>query len=114
MQVKVSYAIHRSICARLDAEELLPIKNSTAQNYIDNLKHLKSESNERFLAAVREMTRVAKSTGNKYLFEASLGGDYLPVYLLHMLSIPVFEQGGNSNWTLANKIEEMEELVYFF
>lgn len=44
---------------------------------------------------------------------SALSCENMPLYLSHMLSTCVYEQGGNEDWTLDNKIEELTWLVSY-
>lgn len=56
MRVQLSFVIHRNICDRLSAElECNRPRDLSYQNYVDMLRALKSESDNRLLLSIRDL-----------------------------------------------------------
>ncbi|GAA5910710.1 hypothetical protein JCM5296_006820 [Sporobolomyces johnsonii] len=104
--------IHLNIIKRLDEEEAVAKEGSKDGGaYLEVLKRLKDRSDERFLDAAREYTKLLRGYGSELTFTAFLTTEYSSYYLDHMVDMPAWEQGGSENWPWATKVEEVSSLI---
>ncbi|GAA6023933.1 hypothetical protein JCM11491_000292, partial [Sporobolomyces phaffii] len=110
--------IHSMICRRLDDEEARvakeggpTTKEDGTETYLNMLRRVKDQSDERFLHVAREWTAMIRTYGSEVLFSAFFTIEYTRDYLHHMVESPAWEQGGPTTYTWASKIEECKGLI---
>ncbi|GAA5892229.1 uncharacterized protein JCM6883_007292, partial [Sporobolomyces salmoneus] len=110
--------IHTLICQTLDREEARVAKmsgGSTQEDggdtYLGMLRRVKDQSDERILSVAREFTAMIRTYGSTIMHSALFTVEYTRDYLHHMVESPSWEQGGPTNYSFANKLDECAALM---
>ncbi|KAM0745958.1 hypothetical protein T439DRAFT_330158 [Meredithblackwellia eburnea MCA 4105] len=114
MRSQLNHAIHINIVDRLDLEKsrLPTVRDPTFPAYVETLERLKQLSDVRMLRTSRVMAAMVRSEGKRLVFEAAMAAENIQLYTAHLLSTPVWEQGGPvSDWTIASKMEEVTWMI---
>ncbi|KAK4701905.1 hypothetical protein P7C70_g4322, partial [Phenoliferia sp. Uapishka_3] len=116
MRSQLTHAIHINLLDRLMLEtgRAATSRDPTFPAYLLELERLRDISNQRFLDCCRSIARVVvKAGGMNLLFVSAMGAENLPLYLAHMVSMPVREQqdAGSDTWTADEKREEIGWMI---
>ncbi|BGP15169.1 hypothetical protein JCM10213v2_003126 [Rhodosporidiobolus nylandii] len=98
---------------RLDEEEEIAASSPPADGavYLESLRQLKQQADERMLSVAREYTGMLRNYGGDLLFSAIFSIEYSAHFLRSMVDSPAREQGGAESWTWRTKVEEVSALI---
>lgn len=109
MKSQHTLGIHLALSARLREEES---KEADADpDYLEMLRRLKQQSDDRLFRVSREYCHVLHNYGGDLIFSATVTPEYSAHFLEALVDTPAWEQGGANEWTWAVKNDDVSRYV---
>ncbi|GAA5923652.1 hypothetical protein JCM3775_000461 [Rhodotorula graminis] len=102
--------IHLCLSDRLREEEIKAATQPAGEGdaaYLDVLRRLHRQSDERFFRVSREYCDLLHRYGGNLLFSASVTVEYSSHFLNQLIDTPAWEQGGPNDYPWTVKVEEV-------
>ncbi|BGP54961.1 hypothetical protein JCM8202v2_002549 [Rhodotorula sphaerocarpa] len=109
MKSQHTLGIHLALSARLREEES---KEADADpDYLEMLRRLKQQSDDRLFRVSREYCHVLHNYGGDLIFSATVTPEYSAHFLEALVDTPAWEQGGAKEWTWAVKNDDVSRCI---
>ncbi|GAA5994266.1 uncharacterized protein JCM10292_001966 [Rhodotorula paludigena] len=112
MRSQHTLGIHRSLAARLrDEEHKAATQSEGDPEYLDLLRRLKAQADERLFRVAQEYTALLHGYRGSLLFSATVTAEHSSYFLAQLVEMPAWEQGGPSDYPWARKLEEVTHCI---